>query len=392
MPAKRRIAFVAPRYISGAAIGGAETLLRGLAEQLAVRGHEVDFLTTCAQDHFTWSNAVEPGIRQEGKLRVHFFPVDESRDLNVFHAIQNRISHGAAVSRTDELEWHRNNVNSTDLCDHLRASGPSYDHIVMGPYLFGLIYAASQIRPERTWLVPCLHDEPFAHLATIGDMFRSVTGWLFNAVPEMDLAIRLYGIDPQNAHVVGLGMDPFLTDPRSFLARHSINAPFLIYSGRREPLKGTPLLLDYLDVFRRRTRQDLHLVLTGTGPVEPPASLVPYVHDLGFVSEQEKHDAMAAAMALCHPSVNESFSIVLLESWLAGIPALVHAGGDVMPYHCRLSNGGLWFRNYPEFEECVMLLMSNPTLRRSLAENGRQYVRSQYNWDNVARLLCAALA
>lgn len=113
--------------------------------------------------------------------------------------------------------------------------------------------------------------------------------------------------------------------------------------------------------------------------------------DLGFVPESEKHDAMAASLAFVHPSVNESFSIVIMESWLAGTPVLVHGGGDVMPFHCRQSGGGLWFRNYPEFEEETMLMLTNPELRCQLASAGRKYVLSQYNWETVTNRLTQAL-
>ncbi len=392
MASPRRIAFVSPRFPEGATVGGAETLLRRLAEQATLNGFTVDFLTTCARDHFTWANVVPPGSRKEGALTVHYFPVDESRDLAAFHSAQNRISRAADVTRDDELIWLRNNVNSTPLYNHLRKEGANYDRIVMGPYLFGLIYFASQIHPEKTLLLPCLHDESFAYLATIGDMFRSVGGWIFNADPERDLAVRLYGINPSSAHVVGMGLDPFTPDPSGFLNRHHIDAPFLIYSGRREPLKGTPLLLDYVDAFRRRTGKDLRLVLTGSGPVEPPSTLSGAIYDLGFVSESEKHDAMAASLAFVHPSVNESFSIVIMESWLAGAPVLVHGGGDVMPFHCRQSGGGLWFGNYPEFEEETMMLVTNPALRSQLAASGRNYVLNRYNWESVGRRLATALA
>jgi glycosyltransferase involved in cell wall biosynthesis len=392
MPSPRRIAFVSPRFPEGATVGGAETLLRRLAEQTALSGIAVDFLTTCARDHFTWANVVPPGIRKEGPLTVHYFPVDTARDLDAFVSVQNRISHGAEVSRDDELVWLRNNVNSTPLYEHLRTEGHAYDRIVMGPYLFGLIYFASLIHPSKTLLLPCLHDESFAYLATIGDMFRSVAGWIFNSDPERDLAVKLYGINPSSAHVVGMGLTPFTPDPSAFRQRHHLDTPFLIYSGRREPLKGTPLLLDYVDVFRQRTGQDLRLVLTGAGPVELPATLTSAVMDLGFVSESEKHDAMAASLAFVHPSVNESFSIVIMESWLAGTPVLVHGGGDVMPFHCRQSGGGLWFRNYPEFEEEAMLLVTNPELRNRLGSAGRQYVLDRYNWASVGKRLANALA
>ncbi len=391
MPATRRIAFVAPRFAEGNTLGGAETLLRRLAERAAAAGRDVDFLTTCARNHFTWANEIAPGVRTINGMRVRFFPVDGTRDLDTFRRVQDRISHGAEVSRDDELLWQKNNVNSSALYDHLRSEGGAYERIVMGPYLFGLIYFASEIHPRRTLLLPCLHDESFARLRTVRDLFLRVAGWVFNSEPERDLALRLYGLNPAPARIVGMGIDPFEANAARFRAKYRIGSPFVLYSGRREPLKGTPLLMDYLLAFRERTGQDLKLVLTGSGPIEPPPALATHIHDLGFVSEEDKHDAMAAAEVFCHPSANESLSIVILESWLAGTPVLVHAAGDVMPYHCRKSGGGLWFRNYPEFEEGLLLLTSRRDVREQMADSGRSYVKSVYAWNTVEPRLLGAL-
>ncbi len=390
MPPARRIAFLSPRFADGPTVGGAETLLRRLAERAAAAGREVTFLTTCAQDHFTWANVLPPGERKAGNITVRYFPVDSTRDVGAFLGVQNRISRFAPVTREDELVWLRNSVNSQALYEHLRTDGDRYDRVVMGPYLFGLVFFASRIHPEKTLLLPCLHDESFAYLGTIKEMFTAVRGHVFNTAPERDLAVRLYGIDPARSHVVGMGLDPFGADGERFRHKHRLAGPYVMYAGRREPLKGTPLLMDYLSVFRERTRQDVKLVLAGSGPVEPPPSLAPHVIDLGFVSETDKHDAMAGAIAFCHPSVNESLSIVILESWLARTPVLVHAGSAVMQYQCLQSNGGLWFRNYAEFEESLMLLMTHPDLRVSMAASGKAFVEREYAWPSVeARMLRA---
>ena len=390
MPPARRIAFLSPRFADGATIGGAETLLRRLAERAAAADRDVTFLTTCATDHFSWANALPPGERRVGGIRVRYFPVDTTRDIPSFIAVQNRISRFIPVSRDEELVWLKNSVTSEALYAHLRTEGQAYDRVIMGPYLFGLVYFASQILPDRTLLLPCLHDESFAYLATIREMFESVRGCLFNTAPERDLAARLYQLPAARSRVVGMGLDPFVADAERFRRARGLRQPYVLYSGRRESLKGTPLLMDYLAAFRERTGQDVKLVLTGSGPIEPPTSLAPHVVDLGFVSEQDKHDAMAGAVAFCHPSVNESLSIVILESWLAGTPVLVHAGSEVMRYQCRQSNGGLWFRNYPEFEESLLLLLTHPELRAALAANGKRFVESEYAWPAVeARLLAA---
>jgi len=365
--------------------------LKSLAMRAATAGRKVTFLTTCARNHFTWKNEVAPGAKTVDGIEVIFFPVDENRDIGAFLRAQDMISRGRPVSREEENAWLRNNVNSQELCDHLRKHGTEYDRIVMGPYLFGLIYFAAQIQPSRTMLVPCLHDEPFAYLESFKEMFHSVRGFMFNSVPERDLACKLYDLDAKKALVVGIGLEPFEADSTAFSRKYGVSAPYVIYSGRREPLKGTPLLVDYMTAFRARTNRDVKLVFTGTGPIDPPSELAPHVIDLGFVSENDKREAMAGAIAFCHPSVNESLSIVALEAWLARTPVLVRATSEVLRYQCEQSNGGLWFRNYPEFEEELLMLLENSKLRSSLGNLGREYVLREYSWKAVEPRLLEAL-
>jgi glycosyltransferase involved in cell wall biosynthesis len=114
------------------------------------------------------------------------------------------------------------------------------------------------------------------------------------------------------------------------------------------------------------------------------------VYDLGFVPEQDKQDAYAAATVFSQPSVNESFSIVLMEAWIQGTPAIVNARCDVTREHCEQAQGGLYFRGYQEFEAVLDLLLSNAALRKRLGKQGRCYVERNFTWDQVmARFLNA---
>lgn len=389
--ASGQIIFVCPRFAEGPTVGGAETLLKAMAKRAQGMGFKVTFLTTCARNHFTWRNELPQGERQVDGLNVHFFPVDEDRNIETFLSIQEKISRSGNYSREDEKTWLVNSVNSRELCDYLRQHAGDCDWIVMGPYLFGLTYFAGQIRPEKTLLVPCLHDEGFAYVRSIKEMFFQVAGIMFNSEPEMNLARRLYNLPPEKCAVVGMGMDSFKTSTTSFSEKHHFHSPYLIYSGRRETGKGTPLLLDYTAVFRKRTRVDLKLIFTGSGPIDARAEFLPHILDLGFVSEEDKHEAMAGAVAFCHPSVNESFGIVLLESWLAGTPVIVHARCAVNRYHCQKSNGGLWFAAYPEFEETLLFLINNRPLRDKMGKAGRDYVLREYNWETIENKFRSAL-
>ena len=91
MPRADRIAFIAPRFAEGGTVGGAETLLKNLADHAAAAGRHVTFLTTCAQSHFSWENTLPAGRRQIGQLDVHFFPVDPDRDVGEFLRVQAQI-------------------------------------------------------------------------------------------------------------------------------------------------------------------------------------------------------------------------------------------------------------------------------------------------------------
>src|SRR5207245_7019801 len=115
-------------------------------------------------------------------------------------------------------------------------------------------------------------------------------------------------------------------------------ANYVLYAGRIEPSKGTTALVANFLVYKQVHPSDLKLVLIGTPGCEVARHRE--VIDLGFVSEAEKFALMQQARAFLHPSPFESFSIVLLESFLMGAPALVNGVNEVLVEHCRRSGAG----------------------------------------------------
>jgi glycosyltransferase involved in cell wall biosynthesis len=79
----------------------------------------------------------------------------------------------------------------------------------------------------------------------------------------------------------------------------------------------------------------------------------------------------------------ESLSIVLMEAWLEGTPALVAAGSEVLREHAERSRGGLVFGSYEQFRAGVDELLSDRSRRRELGEAGRAYVLDEYGWATV---------
>ena len=382
-------AFIVPRY-GEVVVGGAEDLARRTAEELARRGFEVSVLTTCALDHHTWRNHYPAGATVLNGVSVSRFPAQSRLSEPAVRRAFLRVSSGSAVSEKDQRLWLEGVVTSDGLFDHIRDQGGRYSHLIFLPYLFGTTYLGTRICPERSFIIPCLHDEPYAHLPLIKEMLESVRGLVFNSPGERRLASRLLGTgDP--GPVVGMGFSPLKVDPYAFRDRTSVRGDFVLYAGRREEGKNTPMLVDYYRRFAAENPGVASLVLMGAGEVDVPPDSSHIILDLGRVSEQEKWDGYAAASVFCQPSVNESLSIVLLESWLAGRPALVNEGCDVTREHVEASGGGLTFGDYPEFAEALLALLEDGERADRLGEAGRRYVTEEYNWDAVVRRLYEAL-
>jgi glycosyltransferase involved in cell wall biosynthesis len=70
---------------------------------------------------------------------------------------------------------------------------------------------------------------------------------------------------------------------------------------------------------------------------------------------------------------------------------LVNEACAVTRYHCRQSNGGLYFKDFFEFEACLNFLLERPLLRRRMGELGRRYVQQNYAWPAVAERILTAL-
>jgi glycosyltransferase involved in cell wall biosynthesis len=233
-------------------------------------------------------------------------------------------------------------------------------------------------------LIPCLHDEGFARLLALAHMFRSARGILCNAPAERRLVQRLYGVEPDRIAVIGDGIRVKARgQAEAFRHRFGVEGPFLLYAGRKSWGKNTHLLVTYFERYLKRRQTPLRLVLIGPGRIRIPDSCRHRIVDLGYVSEQDKRNAFAAATLFCQPSVNESFSLVLMEAWVEGTAALVNARCDVTREHCEMSHGGLFFEDYGEFEAALDLLSSSPRLRESLADQGRRYVKANFTWEQV---------
>jgi len=379
-----KIAFVTPWYGAGIP-GGMESETRRTAAHLKSAGFQVEILTTCIRDFYAnWDrNYYRPGLSIENGLSVRRFPV-KATDRRSFQWANWRLEQRQRISEPEERDFVEEMLKCPQLFDHI-ADHCQQTFYFFIPYLFATTIIGAQICPQRSAIIPCLHEEGYAYLDTLKEVFAHSRALILHSQAELAQVEKLFGSNEQQLRrVIGEGVDTdFEADADRFRTKYGLSGPFMLVVGRRDRGKNTPLLLHYWKRYVHENATDVKTVLIGPGEVSLDEELDNSVVNLAYVSAQDKYDAYAAATFLCQPSVNESFSLVIMESWLTKTPVLVNGRCAVTREHCRRSNGGLYFTTYPEFSAAVDYLFAEKSTRRKMGEKGRQYVLANYQWPAV---------
>ena len=281
------------------------------------------------------------------------------------------------------MSWLSGRFAVPDLYHHLLRHRDDFDAVVFSPYMFWTTTVCMPVVAERAVVIPCLHDEGYARLDVVRPVLSEPASVWFLSDPEHQLAHRLGPVAPHH-RVTGAGVDvPTGYDADGFMARHGLTRPFVLYAGRRESDKGWDWLLETFAGAVALGGVEVDLVTIGVGEVDIPNHLGDRVLDLGYLTETERDNAIAAAVAYIQPSRMESFSRSVMEAWLAGTPVLAVEQGEVVAWHCKRSGGGRTFRGQEDLAEALRWITRAPTEAAVMAERGRAYVLSEYAWPVV---------
>ncbi len=377
-----KVAVVVQRY--GEEIGaGAEQLALGLAEHLLALA-DVTVLTTCALDYRTWANHYPAGETVLNGVTVRRFPVDRARDWARFQRLSSTAATLSSAPLQQQLAWMaEQGPFSTELFAELERAYPLYDVFIFVTYVYAHTYYGLPLVSDKAILVPNAHEEPYLYLPLVRPLFHLPRAIMYNTKTEMRLVNRVTrnGYRTHDA-VAGVGITaPTSGSAGRFREKYGIQGDFLLYVGRIDEAKNVPALLDAYRRYQADRPESPPLVLIGTPHFPIPGH--PKIIPLGFVSEQDKFDAMRAASVFLMPSLYESLSIVVLEAWLMECPVLVNGHCEVLKQQCRDSQGGLYYGSYDEFAAALDLLLQREDLRKALGRQGRAFTEKRYSWDAI---------
>ena len=180
--------------------------------------------------------------------------------------------------------------------------------------------------------------------------------------------------------------------PLALVRRYGLeNKLVVLFLGGLKPRKN---LFELLDIWKdvTRERSEARLVVAGSGPLR--GRLERYAAKLGmagavifagYVPEREKADYYNLADLLLFPSAMEGFGLTVAEAMSCELPVVVSDRGSLPELVVDGEGGFLCDPARREgFVQKVLLLLSDPMLRRKFGSANRQRVDRLFRWEHCA--------
>lgn len=379
---KKKIAIINQRY--GLEVnGGSELYSRQIAEKLIAK-YDVEVLTSCAVEYVKWSNYYNEGVEQINGVTVRRFKTLHEREPKVFSALDSMMLSNPHIEEEISEQWIEHmGPYCPDLVEYVDKHQDEYEAIIVVTYLYYTAVKSIVRIKNKAIFIPTAHQEPFIHFDMYKKVFGAADAYVFLTDEEKDLVHSIFHNENVPYEVMGVGVEvPEVVDSDRFKKKYNLDN-YLIYVGRIDEGKDCPRLFKYFLEYKRRVKSDLKLVLMGKAVCDIPKS--PDIISLGFVSEEDKFDGIKGAKALILPSKFESLSISVLEAMTLSVPVIVNGICDVLKGHCVKSNGGLYYKNYFEFEGCINYMMEHPEEYAIMCKNARKYVEDYFQWDDIMK-------
>ena len=376
----KKIGIIVQRY--GTEInGGAEYHAKLIAEKLS-KYFEMEVFTSTALDYITWEHQYAEGQQIINSVKVNRFKVEKEREPESFGKIQYNVFNKEHTFE-DEIEWlEQEGPFLPNLIKELENRDVEFDFFIFFSYRYFHSYYGVKRFGKKSILVPTAEHDDVIYLKLFKDLFNLPGAIIYNSYEEKEMINRVSGNYSVPGDVVGVGSDiAEKFSPGLFREKFNIRGKYCVYVGRLDENKGVPELLSFFKKLIEENNIDFTLVLIGKSLIDIPDD--PKIKYLGFLEDKEKFDALKGSEFLIIPSQFESLSMVSLEAWAIAKPVVANGRTEVLMGQCRRSNAGLWYTNYDEFKEVILLLHNNDELKRKMGINGKNFFEKNYSWNVI---------
>ena len=273
--------------------------------------------------------------------------------------------------------------------------------------LNALVYLACRRMRKPYLFCPAGALKPFGRSLMIKRIYNSVMGCSIVADAARCVAITkdeyqdfiAQDVPQERIEVIPNGIDPdlyVLDKPEQEIqafrkAKHLGSAPYLLFLGRLNEIKGPDLLLE---AFATVSSQYPDLVLVFAGPdggMQATLSarttalgMSNRVRFVGFVAGVEKAAALSGACLLVIPSRREAMSIVVLEAGICGCPVLFTDACGLADL-VEAGAGNQVAVSITDIASALGFLLSNPSELKASGQYLAKVVAKNYLWSGQAQ-------
>jgi glycosyltransferase involved in cell wall biosynthesis len=166
--------------------------------------------------------------------------------------------------------------------------------------------------------------------------------------------------------------------------------PTVLFCGRLVQQKGPDLLLEAIPSVLRYY-PNARFVFAGDGNLRHSlvqrARQLHIEHTVRFLGHRDGEELIQLfkmADALCVPSRNEPFGIVVLEAWSAGKPVVATINGGPNEYVRHQTDGLKIYANSESVAWGLGTLFADWNAARKMGEEGRKSVAAAFTWEVIA--------
>jgi len=190
-------------------------------------------------------------------------------------------------------------------------------------------------------------------------------------------------IPEEKIKIVPLGVNP------SLIEHKEAEEKFVLYLGRLSKTKNIEVLIE---AFEKCNFNNVKLILAGPdyGMQEKLKKIVKnyglekQIIFKGAVSENEKNELFSKATIFVHPSLEDVFSLALIEAASSGAPCIafdIEANSEILD---DMVTGKLVKNPTSDsLKESLHLLLSNDNLRLKISQNARKQIPEKFNWHKT---------
>ena len=310
-------------------------------------------------------------FRRLSRFTVDSAGAHEALSCSCAHDLLERVARSVPQSLQFELARARGG-HSPELYAYLRDN--PYDLVVLVGLSPVLVFGLKSLPDDRRIaLIPGRAGDRSSWLPVYDEAFRRADAILVPTARERKLVARRAGMDDGRAVNVGfaLRVSSLSAETEPVLG---VDAPYLLVVGDWASSRGLNGFLRQAGLLGHE-RPEIGLVFAGRR------------HDLlrragrvtayGTELRADLWRWMSRALAVVDLEPERSLGRDVLEAFLYGVPVLVRADGGAAREHAEDGNGGLWYRNYDEFELAISQLASDE-IGPTLGSQGREYALREY--------------